>query len=336
MGSAGEGHASGALEAVLAAVARRRRLQAALSRVLEERGYAEIAVPLLQPAVQGEATGEWGPAYRVLDQDGEVLELRPDVTGPVARLCAKGDAAGPRPRRLYYQASIFRRLPGGRPREIAQAGAERIGGGDSVAERAEADAEMLTLAAECLREAGARGFLLVLGNAAYVRERLQGCGAAVAPAEAALRARDRVGLAAVVDAAVAEGFAWRGGLGAALAGGLVGAGVAAREWRGLLGRLQRAGMEGVVLVEPGLLLPGTYYTGAVFEVLVPGVPWPVGDGGRYDGLLGRWGDPEPAVGFALDCDRLLRAVDGEAPSEGTHRAWAAVRDAGPAQGANGR
>jgi len=322
----------GALDAVLAAVARRRRLEGALRRVLERSGYLEVTVPLLQPA---EGTADWGAGYRVLDQDGRVMDLRPDVTGPVARLCAAGDPDGPRPRRLYYQATIFRRVPGEGPREITQAGAERIGGAGDAADRTAADAEVLDLAAECLRESGADRFLLALGNAAYVRERLQSAGLHPEAAEAALRARDHVGLAAAVGpagAAVAAELRWRGDVRAALAGGIRGEGPAAAEWRVLLRALSAAGLEAVVLVEPGLLLPGSYYTGTVFEILVPGVPWPVGDGGRYDRLLGRWGRPEPAVGFALDCDRLLRALEGEAPAEWARRAWAAVRAPGGAGG----
>jgi len=37
---------------------------------------------------------------------------------------------------------------------------------------------------------------------------------------------------------------------------------------------------------------------------VPGAPRGVGGGGRYDTLLGRFGDPRPAVGFSLDLDAL--------------------------------
>lgn len=324
-----EVRAAGALDAVLAAVARRRRLEGALRGVLEQGGYAEVAVPLLQPAA-GE--DDWGAGYRVLDQDGRLLELRPDVTGPVARLCAAGDRDGPRPRRLYYQASIFRRLPGEGAREISQAGAERIGGPADAAGRAAADAELLGLLAQCLRAAGAQRFLLVLGSIAYLRERLRQARAPLEAAEAALRARDQVGLAAAVGAELARELSWRGELSAALAGGIRGAGEAAAEWRGLLQALDAAGLAPVVQVEPGLVLPGSYYTGSVFEILVPGVPWPVGDGGRYDGLLGRWGAAEPAVGFALDCDRLLRALEGEAPADGARRAWAALRAAGAGGG----
>src|SRR5207253_2816230 len=48
-----------------------------------------------------------------------------------------------------------------------------------------------------------------------------------------------------------------------------------------------------------------YYTGLVFNLYAAGAPRAVGGGGRYDTLLGRFGDPRPAVGFSLDLDALV-------------------------------
>lgn len=57
-----------------------------------------------------------------------------------------------------------------------------------------------------------------------------------------------------------------------------------------------------------------YYTGFVFEVVVPGLgrKSPVAGGGRYDHLLKAVGAPEdvPAVGAAVHTDRLLAALNG--------------------------
>jgi ATP phosphoribosyltransferase regulatory subunit len=51
-----------------------------------------------------------------------------------------------------------------------------------------------------------------------------------------------------------------------------------------------------------------YYTGAVFEVYDPGLGTPLGGGGRYDDLLGRFGRSLPAVGFALRIDDVHQAI----------------------------
>jgi ATP phosphoribosyltransferase regulatory subunit len=51
-----------------------------------------------------------------------------------------------------------------------------------------------------------------------------------------------------------------------------------------------------------------YYDGVVFDVFAEGVGAELGGGGRYDHLIGRFGRPLPSTGFALDVDRLFRAV----------------------------
>jgi len=58
-----------------------------------------------------------------------------------------------------------------------------------------------------------------------------------------------------------------------------------------------------------------YYTGFVFEIVVPalGKGSPVAGGGRYDALLKAVGAPEPvpAVGSAIHTERLLAVVNGD-------------------------
>jgi ATP phosphoribosyltransferase regulatory subunit len=68
---------------------------------------------------------------------------------------------------------------------------------------------------------------------------------------------------------------------------------------------------GRVIFDLGLARELDYYTGAVFEVYDPALGAPIGGGGRYDDLLGRFGRPLPAVGFALGVDRLHIALTGE-------------------------
>jgi ATP phosphoribosyltransferase regulatory subunit len=75
-------------------------------------------------------------------------------------------------------------------------------------------------------------------------------------------------------------------------------------------RLEPAASERVIF-DLGLVRDLGYYTGAVFEVYDPALGVPLGGGGRYDDLLGRFGRPLPAVGFALNVERLHIALTGE-------------------------
>ena len=45
-----------------------------------------------------------------------------------------------------------------------------------------------------------------------------------------------------------------------------------------------------------------YYTGIIFEGYGPDLGRPVAQGGRYDGLLARFGRPAPATGFVVQLD----------------------------------
>jgi ATP phosphoribosyltransferase regulatory subunit HisZ len=66
-----------------------------------------------------------------------------------------------------------------------------------------------------------------------------------------------------------------------------------------------------VIFDLGLVRSIGYYTGAVFQVYDPAHGVPIGSGGRYDELLGQFGRPLPAVGFALNVERLHIALTGE-------------------------
>ena len=66
-----------------------------------------------------------------------------------------------------------------------------------------------------------------------------------------------------------------------------------------------------IIFDFGLVRSLGYYTGAVFQVYDPAYGVPIGSGGRYDELLGSFGRPLPAVGFALNVERLHIALTGE-------------------------
>ena len=69
-----------------------------------------------------------------------------------------------------------------------------------------------------------------------------------------------------------------------------------------------------VIFDLGLVRTLGYYTGAVFEVYDAAFGSPLGGGGRYDDLLGRFGRELPACGWALDVERVhaARFQEGDA------------------------
>jgi ATP phosphoribosyltransferase regulatory subunit len=70
-------------------------------------------------------------------------------------------------------------------------------------------------------------------------------------------------------------------------------------------------LAGRVIFDLGLTHALGYYTGAVFEVYDAALGAPLGGGGRYDDLIGRFGRDLPACGWALNVEMLHLARVGE-------------------------
>ena len=130
-------------------------------------GYELVAPAIIQPAglfldVVGESLR--ARTYVFTDPDGEELCLRPDLTVPTCRLHLGRHPSGNVPARYCYNGPAFRYQPGGatsaHPREFRQAGIESF----AAADREAADAAVLALSIEALREAGLAGFKLRIGD----------------------------------------------------------------------------------------------------------------------------------------------------------------------------
>jgi ATP phosphoribosyltransferase regulatory subunit len=288
--------------------------------VFDGAGYGEVYTPALEYDSEIERADLAGarPAYRLFDEHGNVLVLRSDMTVPIARVVATRYASAEPPLRFSYYAHAYRgvRPQRGQAREFLQAGVELIG-----SPAPEGTAEALGLLCRALDAAGLRDYRVGLGDASLYGRLLDAFAVAVEARERILYelvTRDFVGLEREVAAA---------GLGAAEAELLL----RVPQMRGGTDVLESsegpvadalAGMRAVrdlldpaaskrVIFDLGLVRDLGYYTGAVFEVYDPALGVPVGGGGRYDDLLGRFGRALPAVGFALDMERLHIALTGE-------------------------
>ncbi len=72
-----------------------------------------------------------------------------------------------------------------------------------------------------------------------------------------------------------------------------------------------------LVFDPFLVRGMGYYTGPIFELAHPSVPYSLGGGGRYDGMIGRFlGADVPATGFSLGFERLVELVEPPAGAGG--------------------
>ena len=304
-----------------------RAITGALLQTFGAYGYGEISTP----AVEYEDTlrrADLGvlPSYRVVDDHGEVLALRADMTVPIARVVASRYAAAEPPLRFCYAAHAYRavRPHRGEMREFLQAGIELVG-----APGPQGTAEALTVLCRALEATGLKAFSVGLGDAALYPALLDAFGVPEAGRARLLHelsTRDLVGLEREVSALGLDAEAARvlievprsrgdvAGLDA-IAGDPAGPlGGALEGMRAVLAELE-PDVAARVIIDLGRSPRLGYYTGAMFEVYDPQLGEPLGGGGRYDNLLGRFGRPLPAVGFAVGVDRLHAALAGEERGE---------------------
>jgi ATP phosphoribosyltransferase regulatory subunit len=288
--------------------------------VFDGAGFGEVYTPALEyeQTFARANIGGARPAYRVFDEHGSVLVLRPDMTVPIARLVATRYAQAQPPLRFCYVAHVYRgvRPQRGQSREFLQAGVELIGAPGTAG-----TAEVLGVMCAALDAAGLENYRVGLGDAALYPSLLEAFGVAADRREliiTELAAGDFVG----VDREIrALGLADQD---AALLLRLARARGGPEVLEGLSGALHDAlgGMRDVhrlvspevarrIIFDLGLVRSLGYYTGAVFQVYDPAYGLPLGSGGRYDELLGSFGRPLPAVGFALNVERLHIALTGE-------------------------
>ena len=286
-----------------------RAITEGMRAVMDGRGYGEVATPALEyeeVLVRGDAAAA-DPAYKLFDEHGEVLALRSDMTIPIARVVASRYPTADVPLRFCYFQHAYRSVQPqrGQPREFLQAGIELVG-----APGPEGTAEALTVLCEALEAAGLENWRVGLGDASLYPRLLDRVGVpegARAQILHELVTRDYVGLAREVEAFGAPELLElpqrRGGpeiLDVPEAEGLA-----------ALNALLAAPVAERMIFDLGLTRPLSYYTGAVFEVYDAALGTPIGGGGRYDDLLGRFGRPLPACGWALDVERLHAARVGE-------------------------
>src|SRR3954462_15623752 len=305
-----------------------RALEAALRAVFEQHGYGEVATPTIEDADVLRRGDERyaNAAYRFFDERGDLLAMRSDMTIPIARLVATRMPASAPPFRLAYIARAYRAVnpQRGQMREFTQAGVELIG-----APAPSGTAEVVEVLSAALDAAGLTRAVIGLGDADLYRQLLNELGVADDRRQRILEvfaAHDLVGLEAEVaelDIGAGERETLlrlpilRGGPEVLDRAHELGGGAVERATQRLTSTYRALAARGVaerVSLDLGLLRDLGYYTGAILEVYDPELGHVLGGGGRYDELMGRFGRPLPAAGFALYLERLhvARGEEGAA------------------------
>ena len=300
---------------------RRRGLTARLLSRLSSWGYAPVSPPALERydlLARGLSEEDRRRCVRfVAPPDGRLLALRADVTPQLARMLAQR-VGGSLPEdavfRVSYAADVVRHPAGPADRaEVQQVGVELVGD-----DHAAADAELVLLASEALHAVGLPAHRVDLAHTGVATSMLDELGlsdALRAEVRKKLAHKDRDGLldlpvpgdGAARVASLCDRFGPPTVLDGA-AGELPAAAPAIERLSAIASAVaERADLS--LTVDLGEVRGDDYYTGLRLRVWAPGVSRPVVRGGRYDGLLQRYGVSLPATGFAIDLDALEAALD---------------------------
>lgn len=288
-------------------------------------GYRQIITPTLEyyDTVGLASATSHDRLFKLLDNKGNTLVLRSEMTAPIARVVASLLKDEALPLRLSHHSNVFRAIEdeAGREAEFVQTGVELVGDGS-----AEADAEVIALAIACLKAAGVHNFKIALGHIEFLNGLLQSHLADQPEAQQALKERllqrNYVGyrqelrslaLTAAAKEELERILRLRGGHEICKEASSIVKDASSQEalnhlcevWEAL----QVYGVREHLLIDLTMIGSFGYYSGLIFEGYAADLGFPVLSGGRYDNLLAGFGHPAPATGFALETNRILLVAE---------------------------
>jgi ATP phosphoribosyltransferase regulatory subunit len=311
----------------------KKKVRSAMSEEINSWGFQFIETPTLEYyKTIGEASAILDQQlFKLLDQQGHSLVLRPDMTAPIARVAASRLFQEGHPLRLAYSANVFRaqQREGGRPAEFEQIGVECIGD-----KTISCDAEAIALMVSSLKKAGLSQFTVAIGHIGYVNAlflEILGNEERANVLRRFLYEKNYVGFREHVKSLPLSSIDKQRLLSLLqLRGNETKIADAKENIESASGRetveeldqlwtqLEAFGVTEHIKIDFNLVSHMSYYTGILFEVYAENVGFLIGNGGRYDQLLEKFGRSAPATGFGIRVDRLIEALDYTEEQEDIH------------------
>jgi len=301
---------------------KRRAIYQTIREIFEANAYREVITPTLESLelyAGIEGLVDKSEMFKVVDDKGQILVLRPDLTMPIARLAASRFQDSPRPLKFSYLSSAFqsKNSQSLSLKEKTQAGVELIGS-DSL----ESDLEMILLLIKTMQKAGVEEPLVDIGHADLINEIF--ADLKIAEKEKTelrqlLAAKNKVGIknyikdielsnnAAEVLLRLPSLFGAPKKVVKELEAMPLSAETkeALKNLEKLFNKLEEFAALKYITFDPMLISRHGYYTGLIFKGYAKGYSNLLASGGRYDNLTEKFGVEEPAVGFALEIENLL-------------------------------
>lgn len=304
--------------------ARKLAVQEQIKNVFHLYGYQNIETPAFEffdifKAERGSVDSR--EMYKFFDRENNTLVLRPDITPSIARCVAKYFMDEQLPLRLCYLGSTFQNSTSyrGRLKEATQTGVEMIGD-----DLIDADAEMIAIAIDALKATGLKEFQVELGQVDFYRGLLE---EAHMDEETQDQLRELIenknyfGVEELLSEQTMSPELKRlflklpelfGDIDQIRLAKSMTSNLRAVRAIERLEKIQEIldsyGLGDYVSYDLGMLSKYSYYTGIIFKAYTYGTGDYIVAGGRYDKLLEQFGKNAPAVGFAIEVDRLMSAL----------------------------
>ena len=306
-------------------------LEMKLRQQFVAQGYREIQTPAFEYYdVFTHDSVPYGQEHMIkfFDLSGRILVLRPEMTVPIARVAATKLLQKEKSLRLFYLQNVYGYLNDSvnEQSEVCQAGVELIG-----VPGCDGDTEVVRLAIECLKLTGLAGFKLEVGDVSFFKGLIADAGLSDEQEEtirALIDTKNTVELEYTLDTLQLPYAVKRKLL--ALPnlfgeGEVFDAAYALAEndlckravdnLKEIYERICILVLKDYITVDFGLLNNYKYYSGIIFRGITNEVGSPILSGGRYDNLLGEFGTPAPATGFALRIREILSAMEKSAAAQ---------------------
>ena len=288
-------------------------------------GYKQIRTRTFEPYdLYSSITGTVpkNEMIKVIDPSGDVLVLRPDVTIPITRMTASNGQNPAMNQRLYYVLDVFRQSEEqNNEKERTQAGIELLGENSS-----EIDAEVIALAVHTLKDLGFDKFTIEIGHAGFFKTLIEQASLSTDHLETLQELIQSKNLVEI------EPFLTKLDINENLKEALKSIPLLYGKAEDVIGRaeeianheqmkevlnnlkdvfelLRAYDVEDHVVFNLGLINNMNYYSGIIFQGFIDVIGKPVVMGGRYDHLGDQFEKSMPAIGFAVEIDFVVHALN---------------------------
>ncbi len=300
-------------------------IQNRIHKIFKEYGYSDIQTPTFEffdifNKERGSVASK--NMYKFFDREGNTLVLRPDMTPSIARASAKYFMDEEMPIRLCYVGNAFINNSEyqGKLKEFTQIGSELLGDNTS-----DADAEVIAMVIESLLKAGLTEFQIEIGQPEFFKGIVEKAGLdtdTIEELRELLENKKYFGVEDVLEKANVpqedrEVFLkfqeFAGSIEMIKLAKTLNINdkskVALERLEKLYSILVIYGYEKYISFDLSMLNMYQYYTGIVFKGYTYGTGDAIVTGGRYDNLLGQFGKDFAAIGFAVNLDQLMVALE---------------------------